>query len=157
MSGSHTEPNGAAGAACTSRTTEAEPTTSPSIPSANTTLRASGAKVLSCTASSTSATVKLGRQAQEVGAHQATGRLGVVAEQGPDLVLLGLGQQVEDREPTLLVDVADQVGGVVGGHRRQQPGGLGVRSGSDELGLVLGVQLLEHVGLELDVLRRPPR
>ena len=59
--------------------------------------------------------------------------------------------------PAVLVDLGDEVRGVVGRHRPQQPGGIGVRAGLDELDLVLGVELLEHVGLELTVLCRRPR
>ena len=54
------------------------------------------------------------------------GRLGVVAQQRPDLALLGGGQELEHREPALLVELGDEVGGVVGGHGGQQPGRLGV-------------------------------
>ena len=80
------------------------------------------------------------------------GGLGVVAEQGPDLALLGPGQELEHGEPALLVELDDEVGGVVGGHGGEQPGRLGVGAAADELDLVLGVELLEDVGLELAVL-----
>ena len=91
-------------------------------------------------------------QAEEVRAHEAPGRLGVVAQQGPDLALLGGGEVLEDGEPAFLVEFGDEVGGVVGGHGGEQPGRLGVGPGPDELQLVLGVELLEDVGLELAVL-----
>ena len=92
------------------------------------------------------------RQAQEVGAHQAAGRLGVVGQQRADLPLLRLGQQAEDGQAPLLVELGDEVGGVVGGHRPEDLGGLGVGAVLDELDLVPGVELLEHVRLELAVL-----
>ena len=51
----------------------------------------------------------------------------------------------------------DQVGGIVGGHGREQAGRLSVRAAAHELQLVLGVQLLEDVGLQLAVGPPPPR
>ena len=79
-------------------------------------------------------------------------RLGVVAEERAHLALLRFGQELQDGRPPLLVDLRDEVGGVVGRHGAEQLGRLGVGAGLHELDLVLGVELLEDVRLELAVL-----
>ncbi len=61
------------------------------------------------------------------------------------------GRLLEDRQTALLVDLVDQVGGVVGLHAREQARGLGVGAALEELELVGRVELLEDVGLELAV------
>jgi hypothetical protein len=62
------------------------------------------------------------------------------------------GSRVEDRRPTLLVQLGDEIGGVVRRHLSEDRRGLLVRPVPEELPLVMGVQLLEHVRLELGVL-----
>ena len=92
----------------------------------------------------------LGEQ-HEVGAHQPAGLGGVVAEQGAHLHPLADRQQREHRLAALLVELADDVGGVVGSHPREDLGDLLVGAVLEELALVVVVELLEHVGLELAV------
>ena len=70
---------------------------------------------------------------------------------------LAAGSRFEHREAALLVDLEQQVGGVVARHPREHRGDLLVGALAQELDLVLVVELLEHVGLELLVVRRPPR
>ncbi len=52
----------------------------------------------------------------------------------------------------VLVELDDEVGGVVGGHGGEQTGRLGVGAATHELDLMLRVELFEDVGLELTVL-----
>ena len=85
-------------------------------------------------------------------AHQAARGLGVVAEKRPDLRLRRLWKSLQHREPAVLVEIGDQVGGVIGFHRREQPARLLVGPGAQELELMLGIELLEDVSLELQVL-----
>ena len=107
--------------------------------------------VASRTASSAASTVAVEPTRGVVGAHEPAGGLGGVAEQVADLALLGLGHELEQREPAVLVHLADEVRRVVGRHPREQPCGVVVGALVDELELVLGVELLEDVGLELAV------
>ena len=67
------------------------------------------------------------------------------------LALLRLRQQREHRLAPLLLELGQQVGGVVGAHLGQHVRRLGVRALVQELDLVLGIELLEDVGLELAV------
>ena len=92
------------------------------------------------------------RQAEEVGAHEPAGGLGVVVQQRPDLALLGHGEELEHGEAVVLVELDDEIGGVVGRHGGEQAGRLGIGAAADELDLVLGIELLEDIGLELAVL-----
>ena len=126
-------------------------------PTTKTTASASGGRGSTRMAPSASATVVVSGRQEEVGAHEPARRLGVVAEQRPDLALLGLGEQLEDGRAPLLVELDDQVGRVVGGHRPEQRAASVSERASHELDLVLGVQLLEDVRLEFAVLPRPPR
>ena len=88
----------------------------------------------------------------EVRAHHTAGGRRVVAEQALDLALLGKRHQVEHREASLLLDLQQQVGGVVARHAREHSCNLAVRALVEELELVLVVQFLEHVRLKLLVL-----
>jgi len=68
-----------------------------------------------------------------------------------DLQFLDVGQTFENRETTVLVDLADEVGRVVGLHAREQSRGVGVATSLEELDLVGGVQFFEDIGLEFTV------
>ena len=114
-------------------------------------LSSSGAISLARTASSASPQELAPRSSDEVGAHQPAGLRRVVAEQRSHLDAMADGQQREHRLAPLLVELADDVGGVVGRHPREDLRDLGVGAILEELALVLVVELLEHVGLELAV------
>ena len=64
----------------------------------------------------------------------------------------GSGRSSRIGAPAILIDLGDQVRRVVCRHRSEHLGGIGVGAGLDELDLVLGVELLEDVGLEFPVL-----
>src|ERR1039458_4244364 len=86
-----------------------------------------------------------------VGAHEAASGLRWVAEEVPNLALLGFGHELEQWQPALLIHFADEVCRVVRRHPRKESRRIVVGALVDELELVLGVELLEHVGLELAV------
>ena len=89
--------------------------------------------------------------ADEVRAHQAAGLGRVIAEQRPHLALVRRRQEIEHDSAALLLQLGDQVGGVVGRHARDHRGDVLVGAALDELDLVLLVELLEDVGFELEV------
>ena len=60
----------------------------------------------------------------ELGAHEAARRLRVEPQDGPHLALLGLGKQLQHRPSALLVELHQEVGGVVGGHVAEHRGHL---------------------------------
>ena len=60
-------------------------------------------------------------------------------------------EQREDRCAPRLIELGDEVGRIVGPHLRKHRGSFGIGLVAQELDLVLGVQLLEHIGLELRV------
>jgi hypothetical protein len=75
-----------------------------------------------------------------------------VAQQSHDLHAPPRRQQVEDGQSAILVELHQQVRGVIAFHARQQGRHLHVGALPQELQLVLLVELLEDVGLELLVL-----
>ena len=87
----------------------------------------------------------------EVGAHQAARLGGVVPEQRAHLGALGRGQEHQHRLAARLVELGDEVGGVVGRHSREHLRHLLVGALLEELDLVVVVELLEDVGLELAI------
>ena len=89
--------------------------------------------------------------AHEVRAHQPAGAVRIVVEQRANLGLLGRRQQREHGRAPLLFELGDEVGSVVGRHARQHAGHFRVGSRTQELELMLGVELFEHVGLQLGV------
>ena len=92
------------------------------------------------------------RHRHEVGAHHAARRRGVVAEELLDLALLRRGQHVEHGEAALLLDLEQQVGGVVARHSAEDRATSRSERCVEELELMLVVELLEDVRLELLVL-----
>ena len=62
---------------------------------------------------------------------------------------LAAGIRLSTGSRAVLLDLEQQVGGIVGGHPRQHRRHLLVGALAQELDLVLVVELLEHVGLEL--------
>ena len=58
-------------------------------------------------------------------------------------------QQRKYRRASRLIELGDQVGGIVGPHLGEHRRGLRIGFVAEKLHLVLGVQLLEDVGLEL--------
>ena len=75
----------------------------------------------------------------------------MVLQQFAHLVLLAGGHEVQHGQAPLLVQLAQQVRRVVGRHLVEHPRRLLVGTRLDELGLVLGVELLEYVGRQLGV------
>ena len=110
----------------------------------------SGSSVRRSLSSAWPTVLRLG-QRDEIGVHQPAGGRGVVAEQRPHLPLLPPRQQLEHRLAAFPVELAEQVGGVVCLHRREHVRGLLVGALAQELDLMLGIELLEHVGLQLAV------
>ena len=90
-------------------------------------------------------------QHDEVGAHDATGGVGVVAEEVADLLTLRCRQQLEHGHAPLLVNGRDEVGRLVGCHAAHEASGFDIGSRVDELCLVLNVELFEDISLELSV------
>jgi hypothetical protein len=68
-----------------------------------------------------------------------------------DFGLLVRAQTLKDWQTTILVDLTDEVGSVVGLHPRQQSRRVYVRASFEEFQLVLDIELLEDVGLEFAV------
>ncbi len=75
----------------------------------------------------------------------------MVLKQLAQLALLHGGHEIQHGQPALLVELAEQVGSVVRRHAVQHARDLVVRALAHELAAVLVVELLEHVGRELDV------
>ena len=72
----------------------------------------------------------------------------MVLEQLAQLVLLAGGHHLKDRHSSLLVQLSEQIGRVVGRHALEDPSRLLVGLRLQELDLVLRVQLFEDVGRE---------
>ena len=90
-------------------------------------------------------------QHDEVGAHDAAGGVGVVAEEVADLLSLWGRQELEDRHAALLVDGGNQVCCFVGSHSAHETSGFDIGSGIDKLCLVLDVEFFKDVGLEFAI------
>ena len=93
----------------------------------------------------------IGGDRHEVGAHQSAGAALSIAEQRAHLGLLRRREQRQDRRTSRLIELGDQVGGVVGTHLGEHRGRFRVGFVAEKLNLVLGVQLLEDIGLELGI------
>ncbi len=87
----------------------------------------------------------------EVGAHEAAGLGGVVPEQRAHLGALGRGQEHQHRLAARLIELGDEVGGVVGRHAREDLRHLLVGALLEKLDLVVVVELLEDVCLQLAI------
>ena len=61
------------------------------------------------------------------------------------------GQQIKDWQATFLIDLSDEVSGVVWFHTREQTSGLRVRARLEKLELVGRIELLKDVRLELAI------
>ena len=92
-----------------------------------------------------------GGHRDEVRVHHPARGVRVVREEVSHLGLLRRGQVLQDRKATVLIDLIDEVGGVVGLHARENSRRVHVGARLEELQLVGHVELLEDVRLQLAV------
>ena len=93
----------------------------------------------------------LGRDGEELDAHDAAGAGGVEAEQGHHLGPDAGRQEVEHLDPPVLGQLGDGVGGVVGPHVGDDLGHLLVGHVVEEPVGDVGIELLEDVRFELGI------
>jgi hypothetical protein len=93
----------------------------------------------------------IGRDRHEVGTHESPGAALSITQQCANLRLLRRWQERKNRSASGLIELGDEVGRIVRTHLGEHCSRLGVGFVAEKLNLVLGIQLLEDIGLELGI------